>query len=140
MNLGTGESLTKIILDTNVLVSAMLFGGKPEQILHLVIEEKILAVTSPILLSELEEVFSKKFPLREPYLKLTIKNIENKFLIVQPKSEIKLARDEDDNRVLEAAFEGKCNYIITGDRDLLDLKIYKKIKIITPDTFLSEIS
>lgn len=139
MNSDTGESLVRVVLDTNVLVSAVLFGGKPEIILRSVIEEKILAVTSPILLSELREVFSKKFPLREPDFKLTVNNLEKIFRTVQPKNTIKIARDEDDNRVLEVAVEGGCNYIITGDRDLLDLKTFKNIKILTPDTFLSEI-
>jgi uncharacterized protein len=103
---------------------------------HLVIEEKIIAITSPILLSELKEVFSKKFSLSESYLRLTIKNLEKRFLIIHPKREIKFARDEDDNRVLEAAVEGKCDYIISGDKDLLDLGKYKNIIIVTPDMFL----
>lgn len=140
MNSDTGENLVRIVLDTNVLVSAILFGGKPEQILRSVIEKKILAVTSPILLSELKEVFSKKFPLREPDFKLTVNNLEKIFRTVQPKKEIKISRDDDDNRVLEVALEGGCNYIITGDSDLLDLATFKNIKIVTPDTFLSQIS
>ncbi len=48
-------------------------------------------------------------------------------------------RDRDDNRVLEAAVEGDCDFIITGDRDLLELCKYKKIKIITPAQFLAEV-
>lgn len=140
MNSDTGENPVRVVLDTNVLVSAILFGGKPEQILRSVIEKKILAVTSPILLSELKEVFSKKFPLREPDFKLTVNNLEKIFRTVQPKKETKISRDDDDNRVLEAAIEGKCSYIITGDNDLLNLAVFKNIKIVTPDTFLSEIS
>lgn len=140
MNSDTGENLVRVVLDTNVLVSAILFGGKPEQILRSVIEKKILAVTSPILLSELKEVFSKKFPLREPDFKLTVNNLEKIFRTAQPKKEIKISRDEDDNRVLEAALEGECSYIVTGDKDLLELATFKNIKIVTPDTFLSEIS
>ncbi|HEX8932007.1 MAG TPA: putative toxin-antitoxin system toxin component, PIN family [Patescibacteria group bacterium] len=49
-----------------------------------------------------------------------------------------MVRDIDDNRVLEAAVEGKCQYIITGDADLLDLKIFQSIKIITAEDFLKE--
>lgn len=139
MNSDTGENLVRVILDTNVLVSAILFGGKPEQILRSVIEEKILAVTSPVLLSELKEVLSKKFPLREPAFKLTVNNLEKILRTVQPKRNIEIARDDDDNRVLEAAIEGKCSYIITGDNDLLSLVTFKNIKIVTPDAFLSSI-
>lgn len=137
MNSDMEESPIRVVLDTNILVSAILFGGKPEQILRHLIEKKIQVIISSVLLSELKEVFSKKFPLREPDLELTIRSMEKTFEIVQPRRSIDVARDEDDNRVLEAAIEGKCNYIITGDEDLLDLKKYKNIKILTPEDFLS---
>lgn len=128
----------KIVLDTNILISAFIFGGKPHQVLSMVLANKIQAFISPVLLAEFFDVVNKKFDLSNEELALTKSQIENKFVIVQPKSEIKILRDEDDNRVLEAALEGECNYIITGDRDLLDLKIYKNIKIVTPDAFLSK--
>jgi hypothetical protein len=139
MNLDTDENPVRAVLDTNILISAILFGGKPDQVLSLVIEEKLIGVISPVLISELKEVFSKKFPLKEADFKLTFKNIEEIFITVQPEKTIDIVKDEDDNRVLEAALEGKCNYIITGDKDLLDLKTFKNIKIMTPDAFLSNI-
>ncbi len=127
----------KVVLDTNILISAFIFGGKPSQILSLVLTDKIQAFTSPVLIAEFFDVVNKKLNLSAGELALTKNQIENKFLIVQPKNEIKISRDEDDNRVLEAAVEGGCNYIITGDKDLLDLKNFKNIKIVTSDTFLS---
>lgn len=139
MNLGTEENLTKVVLDTNILISAIIFGGKPGQILYSVIEEKVIAVTSPVLISELKEVFSKKFPLRETDFKLAIKNIEEIFRTIQPKKTINILKDDDDNRILEVALESGCSYIVTGDRDLLDLRTFKNIKIVTPDNFLSNI-
>ena len=51
---------------------------------------------------------------------------------------INAVRDDDDNRVLEAAVEGKCEYVVTGDEDLLSLQNYGGIKIITPAEFLRE--
>lgn len=130
----------KIVLDTNILISSFIFGGKPRQVLSMVLTNKIQAFISPVLIAEFFDVVNKKFDLSNEELALTKNQIENKFVIVQPKSKIKISRDEDDNRVLEVAFEGECSYIVTGDRDLLDLKIFKNIKIVTPDTFLSEIS
>ncbi|MDO8583145.1 MAG: putative toxin-antitoxin system toxin component, PIN family [bacterium] len=138
MNSDTEENRVKVVLDTNVLVSAIIFGGKPIQIIYSVIEEEIIAVTSPILISELKKVLTRKFPLRKIDFESVVKNIEEMFTTIQPKKTINVSRDEDDNRVLEAAWESKCNYIVMGDRDLLDLKVFKKIKIVTPDTFLSE--
>lgn len=127
----------KIVLDTNILISAFIFGGKPRQVLSLVLANKIQAFISPVLIAEFFDIVNKKFDLSNEELALTKSQIENKFAIVQPKNEIKISRDEDDNRVLEVALEGRCSYIVTGDSDLLDLAIFKNIKIVTPDVFLS---
>lgn len=128
----------KIILDTNILISGIGFGGKPREILQLILDDKIEAFTSPILLAELEDVVNKKFPKLAYGLSLINRQIQDKFRIVNPRKSILVSRDEDDNRVLEAAIEGECNYIITGDKDLLALKMIKNIKIMTPDAFLLE--
>lgn len=139
MNSDTPESRVKVVLDTNILISAIGFGGKPRDTLLLVFEDKIMGVISPILLAELQEVIVKKF-LKLMYLLPSAEQmIRRKFLIVRPKKSLHIVRDEDDNRVLEAAIEGKCDYIITGDKDLLSLQRFKKIKIFTPDQFLKEI-
>ena len=127
---------TKVILDTNILISGIGFGGKPREILNLILDDKIETITSPILLAELEDIINKKFPKLAYSFALINRQIKDKFKIVNPKKSLLVARDEDDNRVLEAALEGGCSYIITGDKDLLDLKTFKNIKILTPDTFL----
>jgi len=128
----------KVLLDTNVLISALGFGGKPRQILTLVLEKKVKAVTSSILLAEFHEVINKKFPKLAPQLLLIETKIKKIFLIVHPKVSLDVVRDKDDNRVLEAAIQGKCHYIITGDIDLLTLKMYQGIKIVTPEVFLKD--
>lgn len=140
MNSDISENHPKVVLDTNILISAIGFGGKPRVALLLAIEGKIKGITSRVLLAELHEVISKKFPKLEPQLLIIEEQIKEKFIIVQPKKAINLSRDEDDNRVLEAAWEGSCDYIITGDEDLINLRKFKNIKIVTPDEFLKEIS
>ncbi|MBI2036154.1 putative toxin-antitoxin system toxin component, PIN family [Candidatus Microgenomates bacterium] len=57
--------------------------------------------------------------------------------VVSPKVSVKVSRDPDDNRVLEAAGEGDCDFIITGDQDLLELGKYQKIKILTAKNLLT---
>lgn len=137
MNLGTAENPTKVVVDTNILISAIGFGGKPRQVLLQALEKKVQGVISPILLAELFEVVSKKFPKLEPKISAVEKKIKKSFILVQPKQSLNILEDEDDNRVLEAAVEGKCNYIITGDVELLRLDSYKNIKIVTADQFLN---
>lgn len=126
-----------VVLDTNILISSLLFEGKQKQILKLVQEGKIVAFTSPILFAELTEILIKKFKFSNEKIILIQELIEENFILVNPVTEIHVISDEDDNRVLEAAIEGNCIYIITGDKDLLRLKHFRVIKIITSDSFLS---
>jgi len=136
MTLDTRKSPVRAVIDTNILISAIGFGGKPRQILLLLLDKKIKVIISPILLAEFHEVIHKKFPFLQKELPI----IDNKFtkimIKVHPNATLNVVRDVDDNRVLEAAVAGKCQYIITGDKDLLVLKSYRQIKIITPDDFL----
>lgn len=136
MSTGTVKSRVRIILDTNIIISAIGFGGKPRNILKLILDKKIWAFTSSILLAELEDVINKKFPELSENFERTNKQIRKKFKIVRPKKSLHIVNDEDDNRVLEAAVEGECNYIITGDKELLNLGSFKEIKILTADQFL----
>lgn len=136
MNFATEEKPIRTVIDTNILVSAILFGGKPYEVLRLTLQEKIVCVISSSLIAEVREVFSKKFPLKEEDFQLTLQSIEEIFKIVQPRRTVSASRDEDDNRVLEAAIEGGCGYIVTGDKDLLQLKTYRGVKIVTCEQFL----
>ena len=64
------------------------------------------------------------------------KQIKKSFKIVRPKETINVLKDTEDNRVLEAAIEGNCDYIITGDKEVLNLGSFRGIKIITAEKFL----
>lgn len=137
MNSGMVKKPLKVVLDTNILVSALIFGGKPEQVYNLVLEKQITAVISMVLFSELLETLIKKFNFVPKRIEQLERVIKKHFKIVYPKATINAIKDDDDNRVLEAALESRCGYIVTGDSDLLDLKTFKNIKIVTPDIFLS---
>lgn len=136
MNLDMEESLTRVVFDTNILISAFLYKGKPEQVLELALDKQITAVTSSTLLVELLEVLLKKFDYSEEKIRQIEHKIKNNFLLVYPKKQLMISRDESDNRVLEAAVEGNCQYIVTGDKDLLDLGSFRGTKIVTADEFL----
>lgn len=130
------KKVDSVVLDSNVLLSAIVFGGKPFDVFSLVLNEFIEGVTSRYLITELIDVLGKKFSISSIDLDLIEQEIKEIFVLVQPKEEIHVVRDESDNKVLEAAIEGHCNYIITGDKDLLSLSMYKGIKIITVSQFL----
>lgn len=129
-------SFVKVTLDTNIIVSGLVYGGKPEQILNLIQQPQIQVVISPILKAELIEVLIKKFSFTQEKVRLTEKFIEENFRLVYPKISLNYVKDEDDNRVLEVAVDGGCNFIITGDKELLDLGSFQGINILTADQFL----
>lgn len=134
-----GKPHVKVILDTNVVVSAFIFGGKPEKIFTLILNKQIQAYTSPALLSELFEILIKKFNFTKEKVSYLEGVMRNNFTITYSVITINIQKDKDDNRVLEAALESNSDYIITGDKELLGLKSFKEIKIVTPDEFLKEL-
>lgn len=126
----------KVVVDTNVLISAIVYGGKPRIITSLIIRGIIKAYISPDILAEVFRVLKQKFLLTTEELLFIELKIKKNFKIIYPTKKISVLADEPDNRIIEAAWEGKCQYIITGDKELLNLKIYKSIEIINVDHFL----
>ena len=130
------RALVKVVLDTNILISSLIYGQKPQQIENLILDKNVVGITSLSLLAEFTDVLAKKFHFNEFRVKQTEKKIRNNFMLVQPESTFKILKDDSDNRVLEAAVEGKCHYIITGDKELLSLGKFKGIKIVKVAEFL----
>ncbi len=132
--------ITTVVLDTNVLISAILFGGKPRQILQHVIQGKITAFLSPVLFTEFKDVLERpKFGLsREACFAIT-REIEELFSFVFPEIVIDEVRDDpDDNAVLECALTAVAALIITGDPHLLNLGNFRRIRIISPEALIAE--
>ncbi|MBI2007275.1 MAG: putative toxin-antitoxin system toxin component, PIN family [Candidatus Blackburnbacteria bacterium] len=129
----------RVVLDSNILISAFVYGGKPEQILRLILEKQIDGFTSSPLLSELFEVLIKKFHFSLEKIQVFEQKIKKNFLVVYPEKTVHVVKDEDDNKVLEVAVEGGCDFIITGDKELLRLGKWKGISILTADQFLGRL-
>jgi len=130
------ENPIKVTLDSNILISAIVYGGKPEKVFRLILEKKIIAYISLVIIAEVIEVLTKKFRFNQIKLRQTERKIRKNLRVINPTQIINIVRDPDDNRVLEAAVEGNCDFIITGDKDLLGLEKYKNIKILTAENFL----
>lgn len=135
----------RVVVDTNVLISG-LFGIKDSpssQILQAYRNQKIILVCSPSLLEEVGEVIN-----RERIIKLTKMDVGERADFMDKlieRSDVtqglqileSVSRDIKDNKVLSCAVEAKADYIVTGDKDLLVLKSYQGIKIVTPRELLS---
>jgi uncharacterized protein len=124
----------RVVIDTNVLISALFWVGRPKRLLNLVRFNKIAFITSEPLLTEMKAVCiatNKPFRLSKDEADKIIDHLKDIAAeIVYVKSKVTLCKDEADNRVLECALDGKADYIVTGDKDLLSLKSFKGIKIV----------
>ncbi len=137
------RSLVKpqVVIDTNVWISGLVFGGTPEKIVRLFIEGQIIVVVSEELLTELRRKITQKFSLFVPQLALFEASIREEALLVKlGATPIAVSRDADDDKFIETAMVGRAEYIISGDKDLLTLESYEEIKILKPAEFLEHIS
>ena len=125
-----------IVLDSNVLIAAFISPkGICNEVLELCIHNHSLII-SEFILSEVRENLNKKFNFSDEEINEIIDLILLKFSVVKIKGNIiNVCRDPDDNNIIETAISGKSSIIISGDKDLLDLKEYQKIKIISPREF-----
>ena len=130
--------LTKIVLDTNVLISALVFGGKPRQVLETAIKGQIKLILTENIIRELRGVLEgKKFQHPAEIMDLIINELEALAEIVKPKERITvIEKDPENNRVLECAQEAQADYIVSGDKYLLEIEDFKETKILTPEEFL----
>lgn len=127
----------KIVLDTNVLISAFLWGGKPKDILERVFEGKDTLFISKPILDEVFEVLTRpKFKTSSEIASLYVHTIEDLAELVYPAVKIAdVLRDSDDHIILECALQAEAECIITGDNDLLVHENYQNIKIMTVQTY-----
>jgi putative PIN family toxin of toxin-antitoxin system len=130
--------MLKFVFDTNVFVSALMSKrGNPAILLDRVRKGYTLFISKDIL-SELKDVISRdKFGYTEAEINNFIEAIISFADIVNPEIRIDAIKaDPDDNKILECAVTCGASYIVSGDKHLLDLTKYGKIKIITPKAAL----
>ena|SRR3989344_2014447 len=133
----------RIVLDTNVVVSGTFWTGASFMVLEAIDKNKFSIIISLPILEEYdkilhsEEILEKTSEYQQTRIN-AIHKILSKAIIVEPKEKIDFIKDDpDDNKFLEAAVEGKADYIISQDKKhLLILKKFRNIDIISPEKFL----
>ena len=132
-------SAPRIVLDTNVLISAIVFGGKPREVLEKVIAGWYTMAISAEMLAEFQWVLEgKKFR----YPAAIVRNIVSELLavseLVRPTTKVEhIKADPADNRILECALESRAAYIVSGDKHLLELGRFQGIPILDAAAFLA---
>lgn len=138
----------RVVVDTNVLISG-LFGIKDSpsaQILNAFRNQKIILATSPAILKEVVDVINRDRIIKRTKMSqkeridFIDKLIERSDVTQGRKLQEAISRDITDDKFLSCAIEAQAEYIITGDDDLLELKAYEGIKIVTPREFIEILS
>ena len=128
----------RLVLDTNIFISAIIFGGNPRKVRETVISKKNRLLTSNAILDELVVVLtSDKFQFSVENAERIRQALRNIAEVIRPDQRLDVVkRDPSDNRIIECAVSGGADCIVTGDKDLLVLKSYRGISILTPTEFL----
>ena len=129
----------KVVLDTNVLISALIKSGKPRELFYRLSKEKMLILSKQILeefLEVAEDPRIKKY-VKEQEITAFLNSLRSATKIVKVKSKFRAVKgDLDDDVFVNTACDGKADYIVSGDNHLLSLGEFREIKIVTVDEML----
>ena len=130
----------QVVVDTNVLISAVFFGGKPGEILEAWQKKKIELVISTEMLTEYIDVLHRitaKYPKVDVSQIITL--ITSLGIIVEARNlDEHVCEDPDDDKFIAAALESSSSIIVTGDKHLLDVSGYSGIEMIQPAVFIEK--
>jgi putative PIN family toxin of toxin-antitoxin system len=125
----------RLLLDTNVLVAALIARGTCSDLLEHCVRQHVVISSQP-LLNELREVLERKFRQRPLDARAAVKLFAETFTLVVPEAlDQPTCRDADDDTVLATALTGECVAIVTGDQDLLTLDPFHGIRVLSPSMF-----
>jgi len=129
----------RVVLDTNILVSALGWDGNERKVLLATLSDDVDLVLSDEIISEMLQVLSyeKLSHIPEDKIGLFLEIIMETAMIIETTSKLAIIKEDPmDNRILECAIDGGAEYIISGDKHLLNLKEYEGIKILKAKEFL----
>lgn len=133
----------KAVLDTNVLISSVLSTGTPHNVVVAGFEGEYQIVVSVATLTEFRETLLKypdRFQMDEEDVQKEVETVRYFVEFVEPEEDISAVdNDPDDDKFLEAAVAGNVDFLVTGDKHLLDLGSFRGIDIVTPRVFYNHL-
>lgn len=126
----------RVLFDTNVLVAAFITDGVCSGLLSLARKGKFKLFVCPAILSELEKVLLRKIKASPAQVRTALDLVLETAEVVHPKKHVfGICRDIDDDLIITCALAAKIDYLVTGDKDLLELDHSFPFKIVSPRTF-----
>lgn len=131
------ESPLKVVVDTNIFISALIFKGPARDFIYKLIRQDLLIVISDYIIAEVNEVLQRE-KFHEKQILYSLWNLIQKDVeVIKIKSKITttILRDPKDHPILQTAIKSRAEFIITGDDDLLSLKSWENIRVINMKDF-----
>ena len=129
----------RVVFDSNIYISALtLPGGQAEKALFRILDGADTLLISKPILDEVLSILARKFSHDRDELSHVAVTLTEMAEVVKPGHTIKVLADDPDNRILECAEEGAADYIVTGDKAMLNLKQHRGVRIIRLREYLSE--
>ena len=132
--------MIRAVVDTNVYVSALVFGGKPAAVLQLAEAGSFQLVASAEIRDELLATLTAKFGWPKDRAERACRQLWDEACWVVPPQHVQVSRDPGDDFILACALESQAAFVISGDLDLLALHPFQGIAIVTPAAFLARIA
>ncbi len=133
--------MVRVVIDTNVLVSTLINDGPSRKLVLNLLEEHTVIVSRRMLAELADVVIRDKFAIKNSQVDRFLSILLKKSKIVSDTPHFKVvSEDPDDDKVLDTAYNGKADYIVTGDRHLLALKRFKRTQILTVTQMLKILS
>lgn len=132
--------MIRAVVDTNVYVPALVFGGKPAAVLQLAEAGAFQLVASAEIREELLATLTEKFGWSKDRAEGACPELWDEACWVVPPQDVQVSRDPGDDFVLACALESQAAFVISGDLDLLALHPFQGVAIVTPAAFLARIA
>ena len=129
--------MIKAVLDTNILISSLFWKGAPYEIVQKGIGGAFIIILSPEIIRETEDKLKNKFKFSVENTNAFLEVVALNSFIVEPMIKLRIVKaDSTDDKIIECAVAGNVDYIVSGDKHLLNIKKHEQINIITPSKFL----
>ena len=126
----------KIVVDTNVIISGVFFGGAPGDVLNAIVESRVKAYATAEIVEEYLEIIDEMLSRKQGKINRNLLTpLVDSLEVIETESHIEVSRDPEDDKFIECAKDAKAMYIVSGDKDLLVLEKYENIEIITAKEF-----
>ena len=126
----------KVVFDTNVLVAAVLTEGLCSVLLTRARRKEFELFVCPVILEEFERILSHKIKAPQDLVGEALSIILEASKVVQPTTEVRgICRDQEDDHILACALSAEADYLVSGDKDLLEIGCFERLKIISPREF-----